>query len=79
MYLYVSIYVYKQAWANYVPDANTFCLAKKKKKTLEIHLFSRIGKPMKKLQLISNTTMNTSYLNILIMFTYLLMDWETFN
>ena len=40
--------------------ANTFCLVKKKKKTLDLHVLSRIGNTMKKLQLISNTTMNTS-------------------
>ena len=43
--------------------AGTFCLVKKKK-TLDLQFFSRIGETFKKLQLTPNTIDNTSVLVI---------------
>ena len=55
-----------RAWARKTSEtrpifwARTFCLAKKKE-TLDLQVFSRIGKSLKKLQWIPNTIMNIAY------------------
>ena len=68
--------------------ARTFCFVKKKK-PLDLQVFSRIGKTMKKLQRIPKPIANTSLLVIFCLWMviclmtskliHLLMTWGTFN
>ena len=50
----------------------------KKKKGLDLQVFCRIGKTIKKLQWIPNIIMNTNVLKASKLL-YLFIDWETFN